>query len=135
MIKRDFSRAAAAPTCGPLLGPYHEVHSRLKLQVRHSNIITNFKAKIKNAIYQIPFIIHTYQARQLSRAKIEKRTFLTYQWAQTRRNTNYEQKWFHFSTVQLPDSAQTPNVFRFKILPRRHEKFEKGVIQNELRIS
>ena len=28
----------------------------------------------------------------------------------------------------MSDSAQTPNVFRFKIFPRRHEKFEKGVI-------
>jgi hypothetical protein len=38
MIKRDFSRAAAAPVCGPLLGPYYKVHSRLKLYFRYSNI-------------------------------------------------------------------------------------------------
>ena len=28
----------------------------------------------------------------------------------------------------LHDFPPTPNVFRFKILPRRHEKLEKGVI-------
>ena len=38
------------------------------------------------------------------------------------RKTSYEQKWSHFSNVQLYDSAQTQNIFRFKIVSVLHEK-------------
>ena len=60
--------------------------------------------------------------------EIKRRPNITYwlfHWywcAQTRHKTNYEQKWLPFSNLQLYDSAQTKNIFRFRIVSVLHEK-------------